>query len=278
MRLVWQLLVVAVITFLGGGALNVADGKPWLTLAVGLLTAVAAVGGYRWVVQRTEHRPVTELTRGGAWSAMGRGTLVGAATFAAVIGSLALLGDFDIVGWGSVTGAIGLGGFMAAVAVTEELLFRGVLFRIAEERVGTWAALVATSALFGLSHLLNENATLWGATAIAIEAGGMLTAAYIATRSLWLPIGLHFGWNFAASGIFSTEVSGNGATRGLLESSTSGSTLVTGGSFGPEGSVFAVLFCVLVTAGLLWLAHRRGQLRPRRRRDEGSVTLVGLAR
>lgn len=266
MRLLWQLLAVAAVAFIGGRVLTAVDGKPWLTLVVGLLTAVAAVVVYRWVVQRTEHRPVTELTRSGAWRAVGRGILVGTATFVAVIGSLALPGDFAVDGWGSATGAIGLIGFMAAVAVTEELLFRGVLFRIAEDHLGTWAALLATSALFGLAHLLNEHATLWGATAVAIEAGGMLTAAYIATRSLWLPIGLHFGWNFAASGIFSTEVSGNGPTRGLLESSTSGSTLVTGGSFGPEASVYSVLFSALVTAGLLVLARRRGQLRPRRRR------------
>lgn len=173
-----------------------------------------------------------------------------------MIVNLAFLGSYDVEGWGSVTGALGMIGFMAAAAVTEELLFRGVLFRIAEERVGTWIAMVSTGLLFGMVHLFNEHATVWGGLAVAIEAGGMLTAAYIATRSLWLPIGLHFGWNFAAAGIFSSEVSGNGATSGLLQTSTSGSTLVTGGSFGPEGSLYSVVFCVVVTLAFLWLARR----------------------
>lgn len=62
----------------------------------------------------------------------------------------------------------------------------------------------------------------------------MLTAAYVATRRLWVPIGVHFGWNFAASGIFSTEVSGNDTPQGLLNSSMSGPELLTGGDFGPE--------------------------------------------
>lgn len=129
-----------------------------------------------------------------------------------------------------------------------------------------------TSVLFGASHLLNPNASVLGAAAVAVEAGGMLTGAYLATRSLWLPIGLHFGWNFAAAGVFSTEVSGNGASEGLLDATTSGPVLITGGEFGPEGSVYAVLFGVLVTLAFLRLAHRRGLLVPRRRAGRADVT------
>ncbi|NBH09822.1 type II CAAX endopeptidase family protein [Amycolatopsis sp. SID8362] len=265
MRLLWQLLAVAAIAFLGSQAANAVTGNPWLTLVVGTATAVLAVMAYRWVVRRTEQRPVTELARpstGLVW-----GTLVGIALFAAVIANIALLGDYEIRGWGTVTGAIGLLGFMAAAAATEELLFRGVLFRIIEERTGTWIALVLTAVLFGSSHLFNEHATLWGALAIAIEAGGLLTSAYIATRKLWLPMGVHFGWNFAAAGLFGTEVSGNGTPQGLLDAVTSGPVAVTGGAFGPEGSLYSLLFCLLGTGAFLWLAHRRGTLVPRRRAE-----------
>jgi hypothetical protein len=91
-----------------------------------------------------------------------------------------------------------------------------------------------------------------------------------------VPIGVHFGWNFAASGIFSTEVSGNDTPQGLLDSATSGPVLLTGGDFGPEGSVYSVLFGVLVTVAFMWLAHRRGRLVPRRRADRvaAPTTLV----
>jgi membrane protease YdiL (CAAX protease family) len=178
--------------------------------------------------------------------------------------NLALLGDYKVDGLGSVSSAVGLIGFMAAAAVTEELLFRGVLFRIVEERLGTWLALTLTGALFGLSHLTNPHASLWGALAIAIEAGGMLAAAYAATRNLWVPIGLHFGWNFAESGIFSTGVSGNDTKQGLLDATLSGPKLITGGDFGPEGSVYAVLFGLLAMIAFMWLARRRGHLLPRR--------------
>ncbi|MDT0427709.1 CPBP family intramembrane glutamic endopeptidase [Streptomyces salyersiae] len=276
MRVVWQLVAVVAVAMVGGNAVSALDGSPWLTLGLGLVTAVASVLVYRWVVGRTERRPVTELARKGAWSAIGRGALIGVAMFGAVMANIAFLGHYDVHGLGSVTGAVGLVGFMAAAAFTEEVMFRGVLFRIIEEYTGTWIALISTGLVFGLMHLANPHADLWGAIAIAIEAGGMLGAAYIATRSLWLPIGLHFGWNFAAAGIFSTEVSGNDTPQGLLDTTTSGPTPITGGAFGPEGSLYSVLFGALVTIGFLWLAHRRGNLVPRRRADrtEAATTLV----
>ncbi|MFF1610221.1 CPBP family intramembrane glutamic endopeptidase [Amycolatopsis sp. NPDC058278] len=277
MRLVWQLLAVAAVAFIGSQGVAVVGANPWLTLVIGVLTAAAGVAVYRWVVRRTEHRPVTELARPGAGLAAGRGVLIGIALFGAVIANIALLGDYEVRGWGTVAGAAGLVGFMAAAAVTEELLFRGVLFRIVEERTGTGIALVLTGVLFGLSHLFNPDATLWGAIAIAIEAGGLLTAAYVATRKLWLPIGLHFGWNFAGAGIFGTVVSGNGTPQGLLDAVTSGPSIVTGGAFGPEGSLYSVLFCVLATTAFLWLARRRGHLIPRPKRAERVDTVTTLA-
>jgi membrane protease YdiL (CAAX protease family) len=195
-----------------------------------------------------------------------------------VIANIAWLGGYTIAGLGSVTGMVGLVGFMAAAAVTEELLFRGVLFRIVEQRAGTWIALLLTGVVFGLAHIANPNASLWGATAIAIEAGFMLAAAYAATRTLWLPIGLHFGWNFALGGIFAAEVSGGDTTEGLLDSTLSGPTLLTGGDFGPEASGYAVAAGALLTVVFLWLARRRGHIvAPRRRadREPATATLAG---
>ncbi|KOT40703.1 CAAX protease [Streptomyces caelestis] len=278
MRVVWQILAVVAISAIGGQSVNAVRDNPWLTLALGGLTAVLAVLVYRWVVGRTERRPVTELDPDGAAPALGRGTLIGVVMFGMVVTNLFTAGDYEVHGLGSPSGAVGLFGFMAAAAVTEELLFRGVLFRIVEEYLGTWIALALTALLFGLAHLPNPDATAWGAFAIAIEAGGMLAAAYVATRNLWVPIGVHFGWNFAAGGVFSTVVSGNDTEQGLLDSTTSGNEWITGGDFGPEGSVYSVLFGVLLTIAFLWLAHRRGRLVPRRRRADRADATARLPR
>jgi membrane protease YdiL (CAAX protease family) len=265
MRLIWQLLAVVAVWILGNLSTAAVKDTPALALVAGLLTAVAAVLVYGWVVRRTEQRASVEVSLKGAGAAISRGTLLGIALFGTVIANIALFGDYTVDGLGTPSSAVSLLGIMAGAAVTEELVFRGVLFRHIERGTGTWIALVLTGTLFGLIHLLNANATLWGAIAIAIEAGGMLTAAYVATRKLWVPIGLHFGWNIAASAIFSTEVSGSNTAQGLLDATMSGPALVTGGDFGPEGSVFAVVFGVLATGMLMWLAHRRGHVVPVRR-------------
>jgi membrane protease YdiL (CAAX protease family) len=264
MRLLQQLVVVGVASLVGSLAVDAVGGNPVLTLVVGVAAAVLAVFAYRWIVRRTEKRPVEEVSRPGSVRAVGLGAVVGLGLFAAVIAVIALFGGYAVDGWGSASGAVTLFGFMVAAATTEELMFRGVLFRVVEGRLGTWGALALTGLLFGLMHLFNPNASLWGAVAIAVEAGGMLGAAYVATRRLWLPIGLHFGWNFAESGIFSTVVSGNDDTHGLLDGVVSGNTLLTGGEFGPEASVVAVLAGVLVTVFFMRLARRRGTIRSRR--------------
>jgi membrane protease YdiL (CAAX protease family) len=276
MRLLKQLLAVAAVAFVGGQAVAAVQGNAILALVLGLATAVLAVFVYVRVVRWSERRAPEEVAAKGAVTATGRGVLIGVGMFVAVIANIALMGGYRVDGMGSVSGAVGLFGFMAAAAVTEELLFRGILFRITEERFGTWPALALTGLLFGLSHLLNKDASLWGAIAIAVEAGGMLAAAYAATRTLWVPIGLHFGWNFAQGGIFGAEVSGTGTSKGLLHGVTKGSTLVTGGEFGPEASVYTVAIGVLLTIVFMWLAHRRGNLVPRRRsaRVAATVTLA----
>ncbi|MEU3642232.1 CPBP family intramembrane glutamic endopeptidase [Lentzea sp. NPDC034063] len=273
MRFLKQLVVVVLVSFLGGTAVQAVTWNPPLTLIVGVAAAVLALASYAWVVRKTERREPVEVARSTAPAALGRGVLIGLGMFVAVIVNIAFLGGYEVRGWGSLTGAVAIFGFMAAAAVTEELMFRGVLFRIVEERLGTWISLGLSGVLFGLAHYFNPNATLWSSVAIAVEAGFMLAAVYAATRNLWVPIGVHFAWNFAQGGIFSTSVSGQDAPQGLLDGVTSGSAIVTGGEFGPEASVYSVLTGVVVTVVFLWLAKRRGNLVPRRGRAASAATL-----
>ncbi|MFJ6074228.1 lysostaphin resistance A-like protein [Streptomyces sp. NPDC093065] len=280
MRFVWQFLAVLAAYAAGGAAIQAVKDNDWLTLVVGLTAAALVLFVYGWVVRRTERRQALDVALEGAGTKFGWGTLIGVGMFSAVIVNLFTSGHYEVNGLGSVQGAIGLVGFMAGAAATEEVVYRGVLFRIIEEHIGTYLALALTGLVFGLSHLLNEDATLWGAVAIAIEAGFMLAAAYAATRNLWLTIGVHFGWNFAAGGVFSTVVSGNGSSEGLLDATMSGPKLLTGGDFGPEGSVYSVGFGALLTLVFLWLAHRRGNIVPfgSRRRAAGANSAATLPR
>lgn len=144
-------------------------------------------------------------------------------------------------------------------AVLEEVVMRGVVFRILEQWLGSWIALVISAAVFGLLHLLNPGVTLLNASAVMMEAGIMLAAAYMLTRRLWFCIGSHFAWNFMQGGVFSAAVSG-GAASGLLQAKLVGPVWLTGGTFGIEASVIAVAVCLMAGLTLLFAARRRGNV------------------
>ncbi|MRG61206.1 CPBP family intramembrane metalloprotease [Agromyces sp. CFH 90414] len=245
--------------------------NPVAALVIGPALAVLMLWLYRLASTRIERRPVPELDRRGARRGLLLGLLGGFGLAAVTIAVLALVGAYRVTGWGSIAGVLGLVGMMVAVAVAEEVLFRGVIFRLTQRRWGTWLALGVSAVLFGLVHLVNPGATVWGAVAIAIEAGLLLGAAYVATGSLWLPIGLHLGWNVTIAAIFGTVVSGSGDRDALVTAVTTGPAWLTGGAFGPEASVVAVLVCSAATAVLLLVAHRAGRLVSRRGIPAGSA-------
>lgn len=99
-----------------------------------------------------------------------------------------------------------------------------------------------------------------------LEAGVLLGAAYALTGRLWLPIGLHIAWNFTEGSIFGMSVSGNTTAgfgdAGLLRGTLSGPRILTGGAFGPEASVVAVLVCFLVAVYLLYRTVKLGRIEP----------------
>lgn len=207
-------------------------------LSVGALLAVFAVTGL------IERRNLAELGLG--WRRFGidwlKGAGVGAAYLGASVGILALLGGYRITGVAFAGQALA-GGLLLhfLVGVFEETLVRGILFRFLEEGFGSWIALTLTALFFGFSHLSNPNATVWSASAIALEAGVSIGAAYMATRSLWFAMGLHTAWNFLQGTVFGVAVSGAEApTDSLFRPLIQGHPWLTGGAFGIEASVIAV--------------------------------------
>lgn len=194
-----------------------------------------------------------------------RGFALGAAFMLACVGVLALLGGYRVAALRFAAGPL-LIAFLTQlfVGLFEEGLFRGVFFRLFEEGLGSWVALVVSAAFFGAVHLANPQATAWGAAAIAIEAGLFLGAAYMATRSLWFVAGIHTAWNFFQGAIFGITVSGTGPVEdSLLVPRIAGPELLTGGVFGIEASLIAVLGGLALAAWFAALAVRRGRtLRP----------------
>ena len=227
----------------------------WMTIAAAVVLAAALLGLYTVLVRWMEHRAAHELAPRALQAVAG--IIMGVALFSIVFELLHFIG---VVRWQGFTGHFDV--TMLAVSILagvgEELAFRGALFRIVEEGFGTTSALVTSAVVFGLLHALNPGATIVSTTAIAIEAGILLGAAYALTRNLWFPIGLHFGWNFTEGGIFGVSVSGGPTGKGILSVALTGHRLLTGGSFGPEASVVAIAVCLAAGVVLLVLTVRRG--------------------
>jgi membrane protease YdiL (CAAX protease family) len=210
--------------------------------------AVLCLGAYVAASKWIERRVPTELAINRALPELAAGILVGLALFSSVMAILWLASAYHLAGWGSYR-PLPRGLFFAILAgILEELLFRGLLFRLCSKLLGTWGALLFTSALFGAAHAANHGATLSSSLAIALEAGILLGAAYAATGRLWVPIGLHVGWNFTEGSLFGMTLSGNTMAAGLIRGSLNGPRILTGGEFGPEASIVAVILCLAAAA------------------------------
>lgn len=215
---------------------------------------------YELVIRRMGEHPRDDYRDPKALRRLLIGLGVGFAVFSVAVGVAAVLGVYQVTGRGDLTQL--LPALIASAlfpAVNEELLFRGILFRWLEEWGGSWVALLLTSALFGCAHLFNPNASPIAAVGIAFEAGVMLGAAYMLTRSLWLPMGLHAAWNFAQGEIYDIPVSGI-PVHGMVQAQLSGPPLLTGNGFGLEASVIAIVVATLFGLWLLWMAIKKGEL------------------
>jgi hypothetical protein len=228
-----------------------------------LLAVAAALPGailfYCLLVHFIEWRRLEELSWGGAAQELGLGILAGGGLFAAVIGVIALAGGYHITDTNGPAVLLTPLAIGIVSGVVEEIVFRGVVFRIIEESLGTWISVLISAALFGFIHASNKNATLISSLSIAISAGPLLAGAFVLTRRLWLCIGLHFAWNFTQGGIFGAAVSGN-EMQGILQSELTGPELISGGAFGPEASIFTVILAVALSIAFFALAARRGRL------------------
>lgn len=242
-------------------------GKDYKHLIVSIFTAAAALGGYVLLYRKYEKRQITELKFTGFGFNAGVGFLTGAGIQVLVIFVLFLSGGYMIISVNPVSYVVPGLAIAISSAAFEEVLFRGVIFRLLEEKTGSIIALVISAFIFGALHLLNENSTILSAVSVAVEAGFLLAALYIYSRNLWLPIFMHFGWNFVESGIFGAANSGYVVTKSLFTSKITGPEFLTGGGFGPENSVQAVVFGLIAAFIFLRAARRQNKFIRRQRRN-----------
>jgi membrane protease YdiL (CAAX protease family) len=248
---------------------------------IALVFVIPATYFAYWIyVHYIEKRDLIELGWSKALQEIGLGSLIGFGLCSFIIVILWLLGFYQVNGIDfilfSLIGALA-GAFVSGFA--QELLFRAVIYRITEEWLGTWWALLTSALLFGLIHLLSAGATIFSALAVALQAGVVLAAAYALTHRLWMALGLHMGWDFANDGIFGVGVAGQSgqSLHGLLQANLNGPTVLTGGALGVEASIITLV--VMLIAGIIMLrkAYQKGHwvLRHNRLQRESARRAAG---
>ena len=176
-------LLVAFLFVVGSYAISIGVSRllgphkgPWLGLFVSVCVAAIFVASYALFCRFIERRAVVEFALPGAGVELGAGLAMGLVLFSVVVAVIAAFGGYSVVG------TRGAGVLLPALAVaiasgfSEEIIFRGWFFRLVEQWLGTWIALILSAALFGALHLGNANATLLAGAAIALEAGILLAA------------------------------------------------------------------------------------------------------
>ncbi|MDI9342615.1 MAG: type II CAAX endopeptidase family protein [Sediminibacterium sp.] len=226
----------------------------------GIFTVAGVVSVYIVFFRIIERRSIVEFKFEGVWKQLFYGILIGAGLQALTILIIYLNDGYEIVSVNPVDYI--LQGMMMGFtsAIVEETLIRGIIYRVSEEKLGSYGALALSALLFGAMHLGNPNSSLVNSVGLAIQAGLLLGAAFIYTRRLWLPIAIHFAWNFTQSGIFGARVSGNELSKSLITAEFTGNKWITGGDFGPEGSLQATLLCLVVAVVFMVLSHKKNRI------------------
>ncbi|HEV3411636.1 MAG TPA: CPBP family intramembrane glutamic endopeptidase [Puia sp.] len=136
-----------------------------------------------------------------------------------------------------------------------EVLIIGIFFRLTEEWLGSYLALLLLAIIFVALHITAPGATIISAIAVSMHSAFLLGPIFMYTRSLWPPIAIHFAWDFCFAGIYGTSINNYTMDTSLLNTTTNGSELLTGGYFGPQGSVQAAALCLIT--GLIFLQLSR---------------------
>lgn len=180
------------------------------------------------------------------------GSVLGTGMIALAVVAIKVLGDYSfqpVFNVSSLTRMMFILWITATAAAVEEVGFRGYPFQRLVSAIGPWGATAALSGLFGIIHLYNPHASPVG-FANTVLVGVLLSLAYLRTKLLWMPIGIHFAWNLVLGLVFGLPVSGTNLFSVMGKGTASGPVLLTGGDYGIEASITGT---AVILVGLLAL-------------------------
>lgn len=218
-----------------------------------------ALAGYILLYRNYEKRQIRELSLISFAKYAATGFAFGFIQQATFVLVIYLTGNYKVTSINPVSFLLPAFATSFTAGFVAEIIIRGVVFRITEEKFGTMVSVIIFTVLFGMFHLNVTGATLISVMSTAMQAGLLLSAAYVFTRSLWFTIFLHFAWDFAEPGIFGAVNPGNSIQQTLLTSKITGPVLLTGGQSGPQNSIQALIICTVASLFFLYLAKRNNK-------------------
>jgi membrane protease YdiL (CAAX protease family) len=214
---------------------------------------------YRLYARWIEKREAVEISGTKSLPEWGSGFLVSFGLVGLVVLLMVLLGYYRIDRMDSPEILIEAFVFFGMGAFVQVLAFRLVLYRLAEELLGSWLAFVLIAVIFAIVHLGNPEAGVWSTVSL-ILGDVLLFAAFVYTRRMWLVWGLHWGWNFFQDGVFGMPNSGITELVSWIRPVIQGPEWITGGNFGIETSYIAFFLSVVVGLVILKMAVDKKQI------------------
>ena len=229
-------------------------------LIVSIAEAFITTTAYIFLFRAFDKRRIHELSAATFINNAVIGFLTGILLQSLFILIIYLAGTFLVVNVNPISVLISPFAFALTAGFVAEIIMIGIVFRLLEQQTGTLVALLVFITLFAILHINAKGATVISVGATAMQAGFLLPAAYVFSRSLWLPVFLHFGWDFAEPGIFGGINPSSSLTQGLFTSKIAGNSLLTGAETGPQDSLTSLLLCLITGIIFLFLAKRKNNL------------------
>lgn len=271
LRLAWRfvlgVLLILAANYLAGGIANAAARSQrsfevvfFPTLVALLLASSSAMLLFADGVDRN---PIAAI-------GLGRQGAIFHSLFGVLTGVIAIgVAMAAIAGWGSLSFGMRINThtlalllvevfILATAAMSEELMFRGYPFQRLLEGAGPVVAIIVLSFFFGLAHLKNPHAGGIASLSLfnTVFVGVLLAFAYLRVRNLWLPWGVHFGWNATLGVVFGLPVSGLNEFSVVVHGRATGPVWLTGGAYGIEGGVAGTLGIAVAFLPVYWVTRR----------------------
>lgn len=233
------------------------DNVDLVKLIVAPLTTIVLVLTYYFFFKYFEKRKVAEVNLSKLPQAILYGFFFGFGLISLVVITLYTMNCYTIIDINRLSMLIKPLMLFIVMGVLEEIIFRGIIYRILENMLGTIFALIISSLLFGFVHFSNPGFNIFSGLTIALELGLLTGIIYSSTRNIWCPIFLHIGWNFSFV-FYGVTVSGANDFTSFIESNISGYSIFTGGEFGPENSVITIIYSLIAFAMLFQFGRKKG--------------------